>query len=392
MSEGLFRKASIDKVSSPEQLDLLMRVTSPVGWLALASIGVMIVAVGVWSVLGTVPDLVDAQGTLFRGERRYDIKATMAGSLLSLDVRVGSIVQAGQTIGRIRREEARLEQRAAADERARAAEDQLAANEATIRGNQAMAARLRSQLSALEQQWRLQKQLVDQGIKAPRDLLALERDMDGLRGQRDSLLAEARQLEARSVTLKADVASAQAGMDGTAEIRSTEAGRVVEAIKSTGDKVNEGEALVRIERIGTGTVDYCGGDVHALVYVPAGSSVKVAKGQFVRVSPAGIAKEEYGFILGRVAWVASDPASTADMQEKLKNDQLVKQFMEAGPVVETRVCLERPTGGKATAFRWSSSEGPPQSIETGPCSVSMVVDERRPYTYVIPTVRRTLGL
>ena len=37
MSEGLFRKASIDKVSSPEQLDLLMRVTSPVGWLAAES-------------------------------------------------------------------------------------------------------------------------------------------------------------------------------------------------------------------------------------------------------------------------------------------------------------------------------------------------------------------
>ena len=34
MSEGVFRKASIDKVSSPELLDLLMRVTSPVGWLA----------------------------------------------------------------------------------------------------------------------------------------------------------------------------------------------------------------------------------------------------------------------------------------------------------------------------------------------------------------------
>ena len=38
MSEGLFRKATIDKVSSPEQLDLMMRVTAPVGWLALAAV------------------------------------------------------------------------------------------------------------------------------------------------------------------------------------------------------------------------------------------------------------------------------------------------------------------------------------------------------------------
>ena len=49
MSDGLFRKAAIDKVSSPEQLDLLMSVTSPVGWLALLTVGLMLTAVGIWS-------------------------------------------------------------------------------------------------------------------------------------------------------------------------------------------------------------------------------------------------------------------------------------------------------------------------------------------------------
>ena len=57
-----------------------MRVTSPVGWLALLAVAVMIAAVGVWSVVGSIPDLVDGQGTLFRGERLYDIKATMSGT------------------------------------------------------------------------------------------------------------------------------------------------------------------------------------------------------------------------------------------------------------------------------------------------------------------------
>ena len=392
MSEGLFRKATIDKVSSPEQLDLLMRVTSPVGWLALTAMAVMLSAVGVWSVMGTIPDLVDAQGTLFRGERRYDIKATMGGSLVALDVRAGSMVTAGQVIAKITREQAGIEATAAAAETRRAAEDQMRANQATIEKNQASAARLASQVETLQRQWQLQKQLVDQGIKAPKDLFSIEQQMDGLRSSREGLLAENVQLRARSASTAASNKVNLASVNSSTEVKSSESGRVVEVIKSAGDKVSEGEALFRVERQAADVNEFCGGDVHALVYVPVTNGVKVRKGQFVRVSPTGIAKEEFGFILGKVEWVASYPASTADMSEKLKNDQLVKQFMAAGPVVETRICLEKNPDNPVNAFRWSSSSGPPQAIETGPCSVSMVVDERKPYTYVIPKVRRAVGL
>ena len=403
MSEGLFRKASIDKVSSPEQLDLLMRVTSPVGWLALLTVGLMLTAVGVWSVLGSIPDLVDGSGTLFRGERLYDIKATMAGSIVTLDVRPGSVVAVGQTIAKLRREQASIEVVAAAGEKTQAAlgeiqakreqiesiADRLAANQRTMESNKAMADRLSEQLDTMQQQWKLQKQLVDQGIKAPKEMLNIQRDMDGVRGNIDKLRAEVGQLEATAKSLQADgklaeaglktagagVVSAQAGLRSTAEVKSTESGRVVEVIKSAGDKVNEGESLIRIERRTTEADQLCGGEVHVLVYVPAGSAGKVKKGQFVRVSPSDVKKEEYGFIFGTVEWVSSYPASTADMTEKLKNDQLVKQFMGAGPVFETRVCLaadaetrstpsngphrrgrrEEPRPARPARCRWSST-------------------------------------
>ena len=45
-------------------------------------------------------DLVDGTGTLFRGERLYDIKATMSESIMTLDARPGSpvtVVGAGPT-------------------------------------------------------------------------------------------------------------------------------------------------------------------------------------------------------------------------------------------------------------------------------------------------------
>jgi HlyD family secretion protein len=406
--KSLFRKAAIDKVSSPEQLDLLMRVTSPVGWLALLTVALMLCGVGVWSVLGSISDLVDGSGTLFRGERIYDVKATIGGSVLALNVRPGGLVVAGQTIARIKREVTSAEQMQAAAEQIRAsnaqvqaANDQLTANQVTIGKNRAMAARYGEQLQTLERQRQLQKQLVDQGIKAPKDLLNIERDMDSIRGQMDSLLAEARQLEARSEETKAQIrgaqaamASTQAGLASTAEVKSAESGRIVEVIKSAGDKVLEGEPLIRIERSSSGEASQiCGGDVHALIYVPAGAAGKIKKGQFVRVSPSDVKKEEYGFIFGKVESVASYPSSTVDMTEKLKNDQLVKQFMTAGPVFETRVCLAKNPSNPVNPFKWSSSLGPPKGTEAGTtCVVSIIVDEKRPYTYVIPAVRRAVGL
>src|SRR5689334_14158224 len=127
MAENLFRKAAIDKVSSPEQLDLMMRVTSPVGWLALVTVFVMLSATGVWAVMGSIPDLVDGTGTLFRGERIYDVKASIGGSIMSLDVRPGSIVQVGQTIAKLKREVTGTEQVKAAAEQLRATNEQMQA-------------------------------------------------------------------------------------------------------------------------------------------------------------------------------------------------------------------------------------------------------------------------
>jgi len=366
VAEGLFRKAALDKVSSPEQLDLMMRVTSPVGWLALLTVAIMLVAVGVWSVVGSIADLVDGRGTLFRGERLHDVKATMSGVIVTLNVSPGSQVTAGQPIASLKRE--------------RAAAEQRDADAVTIEKNRAMAARLRGQLGTLQRQWSLQKQLVDQGIKAPKDLLAIEQQMDAIRGQIDSFDAETGQLQAQA--------------QATTTITSTESGRVVEVIKTAGDRVREDEPLVRIEpRGGEVQGQFCGGNVHAIIFVPASSAGKVRKGQFARVSPSDVKKEEYGFIFGRVEWISSYPASTADMTEKLKNDLLVRDFMGGGPVFEARVCLEADPNNKVNPFKWSSSQGPPKATDAGTtCSASMVVDERKPYSYVIPAVRRTIGL
>ena len=53
MSE-LFRKKSVDKVTSPEQLNDYIRVTTPSVWLVLLALFLLLAGLLAWSVFGTV--------------------------------------------------------------------------------------------------------------------------------------------------------------------------------------------------------------------------------------------------------------------------------------------------------------------------------------------------
>lgn len=52
MNEQLFRKKSIDRVSSPEQLDAYIRVANPALWVVMAAVVVLLAGICVWGVLG----------------------------------------------------------------------------------------------------------------------------------------------------------------------------------------------------------------------------------------------------------------------------------------------------------------------------------------------------
>lgn len=52
MNNQLFRSKSLEKISSPEQLDAYIRVSTPGIWMLLAAIVTLLVGVCVWGVMG----------------------------------------------------------------------------------------------------------------------------------------------------------------------------------------------------------------------------------------------------------------------------------------------------------------------------------------------------
>ena len=51
---GVFREKSMERVSSPEELNDYIRVTTPSVWLVLAALILLLSGMLAWSVLGTV--------------------------------------------------------------------------------------------------------------------------------------------------------------------------------------------------------------------------------------------------------------------------------------------------------------------------------------------------
>jgi hypothetical protein len=61
MQDKLFRKAALEKLSSPEELDQLMQVTTPKGWLALVALICVLVATVVIGIFSVIPVRVEGQ-------------------------------------------------------------------------------------------------------------------------------------------------------------------------------------------------------------------------------------------------------------------------------------------------------------------------------------------
>ena len=67
MNEELFRKKSLDKVKSPENLEDYIRVSNPGIWLLLISIIILLIGACVWGIFGRIDTTVPATVSLENG-------------------------------------------------------------------------------------------------------------------------------------------------------------------------------------------------------------------------------------------------------------------------------------------------------------------------------------
>ena len=101
MSGGIFRKVSLERLSSPEQLDQLVSVTNPRAWFALTAVGCILAALLLWGIFGTIPVRVNGHGIIIKSFGVSNITHTESGQISDVRVAVGDLVKRGDVVARI---------------------------------------------------------------------------------------------------------------------------------------------------------------------------------------------------------------------------------------------------------------------------------------------------
>ena len=94
---NLFRPKSLERVSSPEQLNAYIRVSTPSVWMLLSAIAILLIGVCVWGVLGHMDTTLSAvcisrEGIVTAYVREAEAGKVEAGARVSVGGAEGSVL------------------------------------------------------------------------------------------------------------------------------------------------------------------------------------------------------------------------------------------------------------------------------------------------------------
>ncbi len=103
----LFRSAALARAHSGVEPEVAVPLVSPLNWLALLAIALLLGGILAWLFLGTVEHLADGRGLVIRDSQYgiFEVAGTSGGKLAEVLVKEGDTVQAGQTIATFDRTE-----------------------------------------------------------------------------------------------------------------------------------------------------------------------------------------------------------------------------------------------------------------------------------------------
>lgn len=68
MQNSIFRKSSLERISSPEHLNEYVKITNPGIWAVLFGLFALLIAVAIWAYAGNIPETVQLTGVAFAQE------------------------------------------------------------------------------------------------------------------------------------------------------------------------------------------------------------------------------------------------------------------------------------------------------------------------------------
>lgn len=412
----IFRKVALDRLSSPEQLDQIMRVTSPMGWAALAACMVLVAMATVWGFFGTIPTKVLGQGILVEKGALFDVVALGDGQIIDVLAEVDQMVEAGQVVARISQPEIQHQ----LDEARRTLDHLLeerdfvnklgsdihsSRNQHIAQQRKTLTDSIRlseSRLNDLHERVEQHLDLLKKGIVARKTYLDAKAEYSAVLQEvlkyREQLAAlpttsfqatserrkEQIDVERRIIKAEEDLDSLTDRLELASRIVTPKAGRVNEIFKKAGAFLRTGEPLLNLETYSPDDNFYVSS------YFSPDQGKRIKPGMTMLVAPSVARREEYGVVIAEVVGVSAFPASPRGMMHVLENEKLVEMLSKNGPPIKVRARLLKDADSYS-GFRWSSGKGAPVTLQSGTmCQAEVVVEEQRPISLLIPYLKKTV--
>lgn len=417
---GFFRKSALEKLSTPEKLDQLIKITSPRAWIALVTIALVIGTALTWGFAGRVKTKINTTGVLLGGEV-YDIVSTSQGQLVKLNVAIGDVVKEGDIIAVIDQpdiaqqiESAKaslverqfeLKQLVAFGSKDTEIQDELIEQQRVSIEQQIHA--VEKNIVFLKQQLEIDKELFAKGLTTNPQVVSSEQRLENAENQIVDLKAKLVQmssqelnvgfsLEQKTTLIKQRIAQEERLVHQLEEqyeikksIKSPHTGEVVEVLTNAGVVVGPGTPLFKVKNE---TLVADAGKIKGILYVPSRDGKKIKVGMEALVVPSTVQPQEHGYMKATVTYVSEFPVTQQGMMTSMKNDQLVQGLLRMGAPFEVEVEFE-PNAESYSGYEWTSANGPEVLINAGTsCMGKITVKEEPPIAMVIPALKKFFDL
>lgn len=404
---NIFRKASLDRLSSPEQLDRLITVTSPRIWLMMIAIGLVLTCAVIWGIFGSIPLKVDTSGILISSGGTTTVSSTVNGQITDVRVEVGDEIRKGDVIAIIGENEIVA---------------QINKNEEIIKilsrlsidsdwGKLTVPTEL-LELQQLGLQYQSQTQAASAAATEPNlakeEYEAYQKLFEGgavskaeMDDKYKTYRNAQRNYQQQTLTASQSVAQFNSTKKAKLEELNTMTEDLRESLESQYQIIAPNDGKVTAVEVKKGAVvaqgaiiaglAVTGSNVKALegvIYVPVSDGKKLKEGMDVKLYPSTVQKEEYGYMHGTVVTVPEYPVNTQSVMTTLGNEALVQELTGQGAPLEVRVDLVADKN-TVSGYAWSSKKGAEVGIENGTlCAASIVVAEQSPISMVIPLLKK----
>lgn len=419
MSAGFFRKSALEKLSTPEKLDQLIKVTNRQGWIALLTVTIALGTALAWSIFGKVKTKLDVVGVIQGGEV-HQVVSTAQGQLIELRVSVGDKVFEGEITAILRQPQLQRQIEAAKAvlsnrnyemkkirsygyEGSEIQEKFIAQTRESIEGE---IAAQKKRLNFLQNQLKSEKSLLAKGLITNSQVARTDQQIETSKNTVKRLIGQMTETRKQKhnvnfnfqqkITLqKQRISEAERNLeflreqyDNRKNIRSPYDGEVVEVLIERGGVVGSGTPLFRVQSENNATPS----KLTAVLYIPSKDGKKIKNGMNALISPSTVQPQEYGFIKGEITYVSEFPVTQQGMLTSVNNALLAKGLLAMGPLFEVHVNLKKDHDA-FSGFKWTSANGPDVHIKEGTsCLGKITVKEERPITLVVPAFKKFFDL